>query len=538
MTILTNKLRTENVNKFISDFQDNDYFLFAASLNNLNTLTNNSDFSKNEFLEKTIFGKKINPDEVFPAIRINRWQKNEVYTQYDDKRDISNERFYVVVYPQDQETGDYRVYKCLFNNYNSESLHAPNYGDNVPNQIYRITDDGYVWKYMFSVTNRDFQRYNVLGFLPITSRLVDTQGKKSIEQIFVENRLDNVGYELVQGSILESQPAVFQLVLTAANLNEIESYYSGQSIYIINPANGDSKLFEIESYNYNVNTKLAIITIKNDDEDENFIQSGFFFNITPRIEIKGDGFGAKAYPRIDNGQIVGIEIYKYGEGYTNASAVVVDPLFGFNPDEEGSIDKRAILRPIISPSFGHGSDVVTELLSRHVIIYSGFSFVDNSVFPITNTFSKVGLVKNPEFISDTPARFDNRIKLTLNINPLSVGDVITQINNNAANTIYDLNEIFFEAVVHETSNNDIWLTDYMGPYINKQDQSNSFNSDEFIQTPQGQLIAISTDEFTQEKLVVQPQYIQRTGEVLYMSEFSPIERTDQSNEQFKLILEF
>jgi hypothetical protein len=264
MTIITNKLRTENVNKFISDFQDNDYFLFAASLNNLNTLTNNSDFSKNEFLEKTIFGKKILPNEVFPAIRIHRWQKNEVYTQYDDKRDISNERFYVVVYPQDQETGDYRVYKCLFNNYNSESLHAPNYGDNVPNQIYRIADDGYVWKYMFSVTNSDFQRYNVLGYLPITSRLVDTQGKKSIEQIFVENRLENVGYELVQGSILESQPAVFQLVLTAANLNEIESYYSGQSFFLINPANGDAKLFEISSYNYNVNSKLAIITIKND----------------------------------------------------------------------------------------------------------------------------------------------------------------------------------------------------------------------------------------------------------------------------------
>jgi hypothetical protein len=538
MSIITNKLRTENAKKFISDFQDNEYFLFASSLNNVGTLTNNSDFSAKEFLEKTLFGKKILPTDVFPAIQIYRWQKNDVYTQYDDKADLSSKQFYIVVYPQDQGTGDYRIFKCLFNNYGSESLHAPNYGDNVPDQIYRTPDDGYVWKYMFSITNSDFERYNVLGFIPITNALVDTQGNKSIDQIFVENILENVGYEVIHGTIVESQPTVFQIVLSATNLDEIESFYSGQSIYITNPANGEAKLYEIVSYNFNVNTNLAIATLKNDDENINFIQVGFSFSITPRIEIKGDGNGAKAYPIIENGQITRIEIYKSGQGYNNATAIVVDPLFGFNPDEDGSIDKRAILRPIISPAFGHGTDVVAELLSRHVIVYSGFSFVDNSVFPVSNSFSKIGLVKNPEFVSGIPSRFDNRIKLTLNVNPLSVGDVVLQINNNAANTIYDLNETFFEATVQQTSNNNIWLADYMGPFLNQDNQSTSLNPDEFIQTPQGQLISISTDEFTQQKLVEQSQYIQRTGEVLYMSEFSPIERTDQSNEQFKLILEF
>lgn len=539
MSIITNKLRTENAKKFISDFQDNDYFVFASSLNNVGTLTNNSDFSANEFLEKTLFGKKLFANEVFHAIPIYRWQKNEVYTQYDDKADLTDKQFYVIVYPQDQQTGEYRIFKCLFNNYNSESLNAPNYSENTPNQIYELPDDGYVWKYMFSISNNDFERYNTLGYVPVTNYLIDTQGTKSLEQIFVENSLENVGYESYEGTILESQPAIFQMVISGEGLNEIESYYKGQSIYIKNPANTEAKLYEIASYIFDVNTKEATITLKNEaDEDVNFIQNGFEFTITPRIEIKGNGSGAKAYPIIENGQIVKIRMYKSGQGYDNATAIVVDPLFGFNPDEDGSIDKRAIIRPIISPEYGHGTDVVTELLSRHVIVYTGFNFVDNSIFPVFNTFSKIGLVKNPQFTGEPPARFDNRIKITLTVNPLAVGDVITQINNNAANTIYDLGETFFDAVVHETSNNQIALTDYMGPYLNRTNSSTSLNPNEFIQTPQGQLISIAVDDFTQEKIVTQSPYIQRTGEVLYMSEFSPIERTDQSNEQFKLILEF
>jgi hypothetical protein len=538
MSVITNKMKTDNAKRFISEFQENDYFLFASSINNVDTLTNNSDFSPNEFLENVLFGKKIQANDVFHAIPIYRWQKDEIYAQYDDKEDLNGKEFYVVVYPQDQSGGDYRVFKCLFNNYDSPSTQAPNYTDNTPNQIYEIPEDGYFWKYMFSITNNDFSRYNTLGFIPVTNYLVDTQGIKSLDQIFVENRLENVGYEVYEGDISESQPAISQILVVGPNLNEIESYYKGQSIFISNPSNGEAKLYEIFSYRYNVDTKIGTIVLKNDDEDVNFVQQGFKFKITPRIEIKGNGTGAKAYPLIENGQITKIMMYKNGQGYDNATAIVVDPLFGFNPDEDGSIDERAILRPIISPEFGHGTDVVTELLSRHVLIYSGFGFVDNSVFPVSNSFSKIGVVKNPQFVSDTPARFDNRLKITLTVNPLSVGDVITQINNDSSNTLYDLNETFFDGVVHETSNNDIFVAEYMGPYLNRPNSSISLNPSEFIQTPQGQLVPIAVDSFTEEKLVTQSPYIQRTGEVFYMSEFAPIERTDQSNEQFKLILEF
>ena len=538
MSIITNKYRTKNAKNFIADFSDNNFFVFASAINNIGTLTINSEFSKNEFLEKTIFGKKVSSDEVFHAIPIYRWQSNEVYTQYDDKIDLTGKQFYVVIYPQDQETGDYRVFKCLFNNYGAQSMNAPNYNANVPNQIYRTPDDKYVWKFMCSISNNDFEKYNALGFMPIVDYFIDTQGNKSIDQIFIENELTNIGYETVSGVIIESQPTLFKYLITGNDLNEIESYYKGQSIYITNPSNSLGRLYEISSYNFNVNSKIGTITIKDDDADETFIQEGFIFNITPRIQISGDGTGAKAYPVIENNQIINIEIYNSGENYSNSSAIVIDPLFGFNPDEDISIDQRAVLRPIISPEYGHGTDVVSELLSKHVLIYSGISFTDNAVFPITNKFSKMGLVKNPEFNSTVPIRFDNRIKIELEVNPLSVDEVVTQINNDITNTDYDLGETFFRATVHETNNEEVYLTNYMGPFVNITGTSTSLIPSEFVRTPQGQLLTISLDANTQEKLVSQSPYIQRTGEVLYMSEFSPIERTSESNEQFKLILEF
>jgi hypothetical protein len=538
MSIITSNLRTENAKLFVESFDFNEFFLFASSLTNIGTLTNNSEFSKREFLEKTIFGKRIVDGEVYFAIPINRWQSNEIYTQYDDREDLSNKRFYVVVYPGEQSGGDYHIYKCLFNNYGSESLHAPNYSINVPNQIYRTPDDGYVWKHMFTISDNDFRKYNTLGLIPIVEDFINENGPKSIDQIFVENQIENVGYESVEGEVVEVFPAQFRYIIRSGDFNELTSYYNGQSLYVENPGTGEAKLYQISSYSFNVNNGLANITIKDDEEDETFIQPNFNFTILPRVEIKGDGIGAKAFPVIENSQIVRIEIYNGGVGYTKAVANVVDPLFGFNPDSQDSLDKRAVLRPIISPAFGHGTSIVEELLAKHVLLYTGITFIDNSIFPTTNTFSKIGLVRNPKFQGSTPDRFDNRIFAKLNINPLSVGDLVLQVNNDTANAEYELGETFFSAIVHETNADDVYLTDFMGPFRNHANTSVSFNEEEAIQTPQGQLLNIATDEFTSEKIFSLPTYIQKTGEVLYMSEFTPIERSTESNEQFKLILEF
>ena len=229
MTIITSKYRTDTARRFVDDVYTNDYYLFASSLSN--TTFSNTNDSKLTFLEKTLFGKQILPENVFYMIKNHIWETGTVYEQYDDKQNISNKKYYAVVYPQNNETGDYKIYKCLFNNYGTPSTNPPNYSNSSPDQVYEMPD-GYVWKYLYTISVLDFDKYNSRGFIPIylseaNSSVSDTS---SVDQIFVENPAENSGYEKVLGTIDEvlggTQNTVTIVPSAAGSLSAIENYYS------------------------------------------------------------------------------------------------------------------------------------------------------------------------------------------------------------------------------------------------------------------------------------------------------------------------
>ena len=57
MSVITSKYRSDTARRFVDDVTFNDYYMFVSST--ANTTVINSEKSKTEFLEKTIFGKKI-----------------------------------------------------------------------------------------------------------------------------------------------------------------------------------------------------------------------------------------------------------------------------------------------------------------------------------------------------------------------------------------------------------------------------------------------------------------------------------------------
>ena len=114
MSTITSKYRTINTTSFIDDFDDDSFYLFASSVDD-QVINNDSEYAKRYLLENTIFGKRITQNEVFNAIRIYQWQSGTVYVQYDDREQLANRPFYVVVYPQGEQESDYRIFKCLFN---------------------------------------------------------------------------------------------------------------------------------------------------------------------------------------------------------------------------------------------------------------------------------------------------------------------------------------------------------------------------------------------------------------------------------------
>lgn len=520
-TTITSGYRTSNANYLVQDITDSDYYIFVSTT--VFTSTVNSNFSSNDFLEKTLFGKKVNPSHTFFMIQNRRWLAGTVYDQYDDTVDMVDKAFYVIVYPTDNSTGDYRVFKCIFNNYGGQSINPPNYDPFADDQIYRM-GDGYVWKHMYAITTEQFKKYSALRFSPIIGNSSSTAVvNKSIDHIEVTNPDTNKGYELKSGTIAEV--LANDIVISAPDnnkLSELGDYYSGQNLYVTN-ADNISRLYTIDTYSYNITNLKGTLTLLDKDS---FIEPNFSFKIFPRIEITGDGSGAVAIPSINQfGVVEKTTILNKGSGYTNAAARIVTPLFGFDPINTSSVDVEVALRPVLSPDGGHATNFKYELESKQVLIYLSLTDADNLSIPSSNKYGKIGLVKNPTFTTNaSPEVFDNRLELELNSSLLVTDEIVTQSLGN---------DVTFRGQVHEASGNTAYLCNYHGPYQN-------YNNDGYFDLPldPSKLIVSSQNQFISINNVVRPPYVQKTGDVYYMTSFATITRTPTSNEEYKIVLEF
>jgi hypothetical protein len=541
--IITPDFRARNATSFVEEVISNTYYTFVSSMEETESL--NSEFSKREFLEKTLFGKAVLSEDVFYMVKNNRYTRGLVYDAYDDRDDLTNKTFYVTVFPEDEDTGNYYVFKCLSNNYGAVATDDLVYSPSIPNQTYNTTNDGYTWKYLFTLTNFEFRTLATNNLIPIIEDIVASNNAvDGIETILITNPGESFGYITLDGTVTEVSAVagnVGNIViagLNGAEVSQVANYYAGQSITITKEFGDDAetRLYTIASW-LPISQTTGIIELEETvSASPAFIDNTCTFKIIPRVEISGNGTGAKAIPIVDetSGTISAIQILDIGSGYTNATARVVDPLFDFVTSGPNTNANRCIIRPIISPPGGHNFNLKEELLCRHVLINTEISSTDNNIIPTSRTYTKLGLVKNPEFTSEETV-FDNRLRVKLeSVTGISVDDVLFQIDPSDI-----VNEIkTFEGKVHSIDGADIYLTNYMGPYVNQANTSISFDDTQPLRNNIGQLFTIATNTLLSVPDVTTSPYVQRTGEVFYINTFNPIERTAFSLEQYKILLQF
>lgn len=524
---ISNEYNTNLANLFVNDVLANDYYTFVSTINSPKVLTNKLE-DKKEFLRNTLFGKRIKSQDVFFAIKNYPWQTGEVYAQYDDTIDMTDKNFFVTVYPLNSNTGDYLIFKCLSNNLGAQSQAAPFYDETSIDQIYRMSD-GYIWKFMYSIAEENFDDFTTLGFIPIIEPETYSTDNKSISYIEVENPNANLGYSQIDGTIVGVDNQEIRIIPNSNFvLNTGENFYRGQTLFVTNFPTFESRLYEILTYRWDSLNNWGVITLKNENNLD-IVTYGSNVSIYPRVEILGDGTGANAIPIIENNQIKSILMVNSGSGYTQVTTRIVDPEFNFFPDDINIGQARAILRPILSE--GHGQDIKKELLCNAVLLYSRITEADNigRLVPISNTYSRIGVVKNPIFKEEantSPDVFDNRLSLELNGtgNEFLVGDAAVQLDPLSG-------EITFSSTVHEINGDEIFLGEYMGPYQNVANTDISFDPDLAIRDIQNNTYVINN--FTPSN------YVQRTGEVIYVASFiEPIQRLADRTEQYKIILQF
>ena len=206
-SIVTSKFRVHNAQQFVESFSETSntvMYLFVGKNtafpddNSPPTPINST--ANIEFTPwRDMFGaKRIQSSDVSHAIPRYNWTSGTVYTEYSDtSTSLLTDTFYVM-------TEDYNVYKCLFNAGNTASTTKPT---GVSTSQF-TTADGYIWKYMYTVTTSNALKFLTTDYIPVQTLTTDGGEDQYDVQTAAVNGAVNVIKVTSGGSGYATAPAV------------------------------------------------------------------------------------------------------------------------------------------------------------------------------------------------------------------------------------------------------------------------------------------------------------------------------------------
>ena len=266
--------------------------------------------------------KKIQPNDVSFVVRRIDWASGTVYDMFDDysstytaysnATSLKSSNFYVL-------TDNFNVYKCLFNNNESASTIKPTGTDPTP----ITTNDGYVWKYLYTIPLSSRNRFLTLDWMPVTKSVLNPfYSNGEIRDIVIDNRgsgyLNNAEVTIsVVGTfrggtgnsianlvpVLNDSGQIVDVIIKnrgnnyrSANVLVVDNLFSGASYYkgLSNVTITNSGAGYLNT-NYTVNTVANIYTVGSFQPTSNAIL-GLTFNNNTLVNInivnRGSGYSS------------------------------------------------------------------------------------------------------------------------------------------------------------------------------------------------------------------------------------------------------
>lgn len=421
--LVTSNFRVATAANFIDSFANNDYFIYAArhipyanTDANIPTVNNSVQVTQLDPYNDMVFAKRLANTNVRHMVHKYMWEANTYYDMYDhEDSELDGKAFFITV---DDDT-EYNVWKCLFNNSNStvntNSTVAPSRVGSAADLNPVETGDGYVWKYMYTITKSQYEDFATSLYVPIIANndVVAGATKGTIEVIEVVNRGAGYNNYIASGTFtlqdinVDGIPTFYGAPPTAAS---IDDYYQGCVIKITSGvANGEYR--RIVNYEGTSGTKKFII----DRAFVNTPAAGDTYEVHPYVFVWGDGSEttpAEGIAYIDSSASNSIsrvdmlnvgEGYRYGESYPADQPSTIPASISSTyiqlPEVISTANGfiAASLRPILSPKDGHGSDPYNELFAKRVCISTEFNESESGVFSTENDYRQVGVIKNPLF---------------------------------------------------------------------------------------------------------------------------------------------
>jgi len=173
--IVTSQFRVLNAENFKEDIQDVANSLYVAIgkadawSNTISDLSDTIPFVPNDHLDdlaeaqQSLIGlKKVGSDNVSHVIPRYNWTTGQVYVGWDSgDSDIYDKRFYVV-------TDEFKVYKCIQAGGGAVSQKPVHIGTDPQETV----GDGYVWKFMYTITAEDSEKYLTNSYMPVKTLAV------------------------------------------------------------------------------------------------------------------------------------------------------------------------------------------------------------------------------------------------------------------------------------------------------------------------------------------------------------------------------
>lgn len=469
------KLNAENFKSDVADSTNNSVYLAIGKADawSLNTSddTDTTPFvpgdhidSINEAHQNILGMQKLAAGDISHVIVRRDYEDGKTFVAWDSNdSDIFDKAFYCL-------TDEFKVYKCLVAGGSVTSVRPSHTDTTLPAQ-----GDGYIWKYMYTITTADAEKFLTNSFMPIKTlgMTISSNG----ETASVNNTITPVG---------------------TANRPQAES--------------------QVASYNLTNAAGIERIEVTS---------GGAGYGSAPTVTINGDGESASvlgANVTITNGSVTAVSLNNKGTNYT-----VADITF-----EGGGASTQATARAVISPLNGHGTDPVSELGAFYIALNAQLVGAGGGDLTTGNDFRQISIIKNPDAdptrvsASEVSVLSGTSIASSNTLNGLKIMTMSSNIAGSYAADDIITNADGAKAFVAKVNTTDNTLFYYQ----NSKTGYEVFSSgDTITATPSGGGLTIQSTPTTAD-------FVKGSGQMIFLENRNPVNRTTSQTEDIKCIIEF
>jgi hypothetical protein len=489
--------------------------------------------------------KKVSSANLSHVTNRHTWDGSTSYVAWDSKdSNIFDKKFYVV-------TNEFKVYKCIVAG-SGASTQQPTQTLTQP----QAESDGYTWKFMYTISVTDAEKFLTNAYMPVKYIPMGGEGQVAVQSasgastIILKEISDDIAVGMsVTGTNIGGQSGT-KAKVSAINGSQITVDVVNTGVVSANAilsfdyatdANAEANLSEAD-YSQYLNQKasrddslaagierMVLESVDSSGNRTDAASSGSGYTSAPTVTITGDGSGATATATVAGGAVTGITITAKGTNYTKARVTF-----------SGGGGSGAAARAIIAPNYrgvgksGHGTDPRAELGGFFMGLNVKLDGADGSGdLGVGNDFRQIMLLKNPLNGTASPA---GNIASADTLKALDKLDFSSTFSSGSSVADFTVDEV----ITGQTSGAVAFVTEI--------DSSNGFvffhqnQKTGFVSFANGEQVLGGTSgtngTLESSSAVILSELDRESGEILFLENRLPINRTASQIEDIKIILEF